>query len=390
MKGKTAFTADISDLVRVTGKKPKPGGGGGGGSMEEVKDISDEGDDQDGQEGEGDKDGDQDGQEGEGGSALDDKDGDKDGKKGGSGKGKGKGPSDGDVTIILPAGQTVDTAGGGDMLTEEEAKQVKQLKGSDKANQKPLSVEELKKSLEEAKKTEQMETRQNKSGQPGKGFGGRRVGVPADYPTKTDWARALINLLNKETPGPATWAKPHTKTFGMSMGGTKVMIPGRGKEKSIGKFIAAIDTSGSINDAILNGFLSDLRKAFLSFQTSKTFGCKIILWADGPYEDSPVFKATEFEKCKNWVSSHVVSGGTSITPVINHIDKNYKFPEYVGVVWFTDGEVETPPKLPDMFNIFVINGFISGWVKTFLAWLKTQKPKGKPVDILRTKYGFRD
>jgi len=375
-----AFTSDIGDLVRVTAKKPQKGQGGGG-KGEEVKNLYDERDDADSQDGDGEsqegdgdsQDGDGESQEGDGGS--------QDGKGGKDGKGKGKIP-----TISLPAGQTVEN----DMLTEEEAAKVNKLKGSDKPNQKPMSIDDLKKAIENAKNAEQMEIKQKQSGQPGKGFSGRRVGIPADFPTKNDWARALINLLNKETPGPATWAKPHTKTFGMKIGGTHVMIPGRGKEKSIGKFIAAIDTSGSIDDAILNGFMSDLKKVFDTFRTSASFGCSIVLWADGPYATSPVFKANEFSKCMQWVNNSVIAGGTSITPTIQYIDNNYKFPETVGVVWFTDGEVETPPKLPDMYNIFVINGHISQWVKTFYEWLKTQKPKGKAVEILRTKYGYRD
>jgi predicted metal-dependent peptidase len=176
----------------------------------------------------------------------------------------------------------------------------------------------------------------------------------------------------------------------MKLGGTPVMIPGTTQKKDIGKIIVAIDTSGSISDSIINGFLSELRRIFTTFTGSKTFAVKVILWADKPYADSKDFSAKEFAQLSSWVNENVKWGGTSINPVMELINAKYN-KQYVGVVWFTDGQVERLDQpLPDTFHFVVINGFISSLVTDFVADMKRLKPSGKDVTFLRTSYGYND
>lgn len=265
------------------------------------------------------------------------------------------------------------------------------LPGSEQQNAKPMSVEDIKKALEEAQKHEAMEIHDKTSSDPGKGMGGRRVAVPADFPVATDWARVLINLLNKSSPGPSSWSKVHKRTFGSKFGGTPIMIPGRKPQKEIGHIIVAIDTSGSITDNIVNGFLSELRRVFEIFKSSQTFGCKIILWSGAPYAESKTFSSREFDEMHKWSIANLASGGTAIDPVVQKINSMTDISQFVGTVWFTDGEInDLKTKFADMDQIFVINGFITGWVKKFLEDVKVAMPQGKHPTLVQTSYGYRD
>jgi predicted metal-dependent peptidase len=166
------------------------------------------------------------------------------------------------------------------------------------------------------------------------------------------------------------------------------MIPGRDKKQDIGKIIVAIDTSGSIDDVIVGGFLSELRRIFETFKTSQSFACKVILWADGPYAVSEDFKINQFNQLKQWVFSSFVSGGTSIDPVVKLLNGIKNISEYVGTVWFTDGQIgDLNSRLPDNFNIFVINGFQSDYTRQFFSDLKKFKPS-KQITIVKTSYGL--
>jgi len=270
---------------------------------------------------------------------------------------------------------------------DKDTGEIKGLAGSNERGKTPLTKEQIKDALQRAQEAEATE-QAGGSGNPGKGLGGRRVAVPTDFPTKTDWARLMINLLSKTKVGPPTFTKPHKRTFGQKLGGTPLMIPGRDKEQDIGKIIVAIDTSGSISDEIIGGFLSELRRIFETFKTSQSFACKIILWADGQYAISEDFKTNQFDKLKQWVFSNVVSGGTSIDPVVKYINSLPNLNEYVGTVWFTDGQIgDLQTRLPNNFNIFVINGFEAEYTRQFFSDLKKFKP-AKQITVVKTSYGY--
>jgi len=373
-----AFRANINDLQKVKiGQKAKPGQRGQPGS-DKFKILSDEESDNEPSDGEGEP-SDSQGEPSEGE---------------GQGEGQESQPAPGSVPTINQGGKAVpiidiipDSTTVDEMFDSPE-----KLAGSDAAGDamgrgsKPVMTrEEMKKAIDQANKDQAMEIKNAGQGR-GEGMGSKRIGVPGDFPTKTDWSTLLKNLLQKYQVGPPSYTQIHKRTFGMKLGGTPVMIPGSTKKKDIGKIIVAIDTSGSISDAIMNGFLSELKKIFITFADSKTFAVKVILWADGPYADSPDFTAKEFSKLASWTNSNFVSGGTSIEPVIKYINKNYNG-KYIGVVWFTDGQVEDiSTQLPDAFHFVLINGFVADLVKQFVIDMKRLKPRGKDVTFLRTDY----
>lgn len=360
-----AFKANISDLQKVKIGKKSPSGGGGGPSPSNVKILPDDEGDDEGKDSES--------------------------KEGKDGQGE---PAPGSIPTISTKGGAapiIDIIPEGKTF-EEVHGDAEILPGSDgepggKGGKPGMSREDMKKAIDQANKDQAAEIREAGKTR-GAGIGGKRVGVPGDFPTKTDWARILKNLISETRPGKASFSKIKKSTFGQSFGGAgPIMIPGRGVVKDIGKIIVCIDTSGSISDAIMNGFLSELKKIYSAFAGSQTFAIKIILWADGPYADSPNFGSKDFNKLKQWANQHFVSGGTSMDPVIQLIRSKYDAGDYVGNVWFTDGQVEDlKTSLPNAFQFVVINGFEAGMVKQFVSDMQHLKNPTKKLIFLRTDY----
>lgn len=352
------FEGNISDLKKlVKPSKGQSGSSGKGGSPSNVMPVGDPSD-QDGDQGE-----DQ-------------------GQKPGQGQGPGQKTAD----IELPKGQTVTEDLPPDGKIEGEG-----LKGSDKPNSKPLTEQEIKETIERANAAQELDEKrkaQEREEGIGKGRGGRRRMLPGDLAEKKNWKNILKELMVKRVEGSKTYSRVPSKS--LSLRGQGVVLPGNLEELDIGSIMVCIDTSGSTSDEILNGFLSDLKNIFDTFKVSKTFGVKVILWADGPYKISETFKGRQFEQCKEWVNSNLESGGTSIAPVIdvsNALIKQNK--KIIGQVWFTDGEIDDLKPLPNVFQLFVINGYLGEFNKKFIMDVKSPQyaPPGKPVKIVRTNYG---
>lgn len=281
----------------------------------------------------------------------------------------------------------VDVIPEGSSLEEMFGPDAEVLDGSDQQNDTPKDAKELKKAAEQADKNAKIEQASESGGAPGSGVGGRRVVHPDLFPVKTDWAGILINLLKTTVKGPPSWAKIPPKTFGMKVGGTRIVRPGRTEKVEIGKIALAIDTSGSISTKMLTGFLSDTKRIFTTFVGSSSFAVTVLLWSDGPYAISKEFKINEFEPLKKWVMENVHSGGTSISRVIDAINNIRTIRDYVATVWFTDGEIwDLDKPLPNMDNIIVIQGYQSESTRTFMRAVDKYRPKGKKITLVRTNY----
>lgn len=356
------FQSNLSDLKKLIKPTQGQGGGQGGGPPPPNVMPVDDGD-------KGDQDQDQDqGQPGDKGQDQD----------------QGAGPRTADIE--LPEGQTVTRDLPPDGKIEGEG-----LKGSDKPNSKPLTEQEIKETIERANAAQELdEKRKAQDGEEGigRGRGGKRRLLPGDLAEKKNWKNVLKELMIKRVEGNKTYSRVPSKS--LSLRGQGVVLPGNLEELDIGSILVCIDTSGSIGDAILNGFLSDLKNIFDTFKVSKTFGVKMILWNDGPYKISEMFKGREFEQCKEWINSNLEDGGTAIAPVIdvsNALIKQNK--KIIGQVWFTDGAIGDLKPLPNVFQLFVINGYLSDFNKQFIIDVKSPQyaPPGKPVKIVRTNYG---
>lgn len=359
------FEGNISDLKKLV----KPSKGKGGGSGQPPSNVMPVGEPQD------------DGDEQE----QDQSEGQDQGQK--PGQGQGSGPRTADIE--LPKGQTVTRDLPPDGKIEGEG-----LKGSDKPNSKPLTEQEIKETIERANAAQELDEKrkaQEREEGIGQGRGSRRRILPGDLAEKRNWKNILKELMVKRIEGNRTYSRVPSKS--LSLRGQGVVLPGNLEDVDIGSIMVCIDTSGSISDEILNGFLSDLKNIFDTFKASKTFGVKMILWSDGPYKISEMFKGRQFEQCKEWTNTNVKSGGTAIAPVIdvsNTLIKQNK--KIIGQVWFTDGEIGDLKPLPNVFQLFVINGYLGEFNKTFIMKVKSPQyaPPGKPVKIVRTNYGSKN
>ena len=282
---------------------------------------------------------------------------------------------------IIPEGKSIQ-----DMFGQD----AKPLAGSDGVGKKALTREDLKKAIEKAQEKADKESGDAPGMKGvGKGMGGRRHVEPDIFPVKTDWAGILINLLKKEKPGPTSYSKIHRKTFGSKIGGRIIIKPGTTTKPDIGKVVVAIDTSGSITSEILTGFMSDLKRLFNQFQSSKSFAVTVVLWSDGPYNSSKEFNSSEFNALRTWIVTNAQSGGTSISTVIDFIKTSIPKlkTDYVATIWFTDGEVYDLNKpLPDMDNVFVLQGHDSNARAGFLASVQKFRPKNKKITTVKTDY----
>jgi hypothetical protein len=384
------FTGNMSDLVKVKrGQRGEPGDPNDGDDSHIIPDDQDQGDDQgqDGQDGQDGKPG-QPGKPGQGGM------GGKPGPPGQSGPpgqpgqgGQGQpipidlkgNPSP--IVDIIPSDKELK-----DMFKDAEA-----LKGSEKGRDKPMDNEAKKAALDNAaqKEADERDIKKAQSGQEsggkgaGTGRGGSRGSINADFPTKTNWLDTLISAVKKTKPGKFSYSVLNKKAMT-----SQLQRQGRSTEPAIGKIVVAIDTSGSISSEIVNKFLSEIRQIYKTFKSSKTFGVKVILWTSGPYAESPVFNSQQFEALKKWVNSNLATGGTAISDVVKRINNFKDISQYVATIWFTDGQVydlDTP--LPNMLNIFVINGYQSGATRDFFKAVATYKPPGKDkVKFARTDF----
>lgn len=375
------FKSNISNLkpVKIGGQGPPSSGGGSKDYHVLPPDDQDDSDkDQD-----SDQDSDQD-------IDQDDQAGDKSGDKDGSGDDSNDNGQPSKVEIKGNPKPIVDVIPEDKSLQEMFGADANALDGSDKGRPVSMTKEELKKAIERAKQNTDIEQSAGE-GKPGvgKGMGGKRMVDSDIFPVKTDWAAILMNLLKKSRPGPPSFSKIHKKTFGVRYSGKPVMRPGRTSEPEIGRIVVAIDTSGSISNRIITGFLSDLRRLFSQFKSSETFAVKILLWSDGIYNASPEFDSSEFKSASSWVLNNVRSGGTSISNVIDYINTsipNLKS-QYVATIWFTDGEISDLNKpLPDMDNIFVLQGYNSSLRTSFLNDVQKYRPKNKKITVVRTDY----
>lgn len=223
---------------------------------------------------------------------------------------------------------------------------------------------------------------------PNEGGSGRGSGLDAwfrnavtnlDKP-EVDWKKTLKRFWDsiREVYDPSRdYKNPPFKIAGSSARDIEIYIP-RGKyvRENVASIVVAVDTSGSIGD-------EELRKCI-----SEVFGMlniggfnsivRVLLWHTSVYFDSgpisSIDKGAQAQTLAN-IRKAAASGGTTISCVAEYIDKNAKawsqkkvLPR--GIVYFTDGEVESGRfALPKIFGenknkyLFFIIGLSGGSAK---------------------------
>lgn len=111
-----------------------------------------------------------------------------------------------------------------------------------------------------------------------------------------------------------------------------------------GKFILVIDTSGSIDEQLLNDFGGEMQSILSEVAEN------VIVY----YVDTKIQKIDEFEQDEEMVLQAKGRGGTDFKPAFDHIEKNGV--DCAALVYFTDGECNSFPNDPGFPVLWGIYG----------------------------------
>lgn len=150
-----------------------------------------------------------------------------------------------------------------------------------------------------------------------------------------DWRTELRKFIQTVVHTKYDWTKPNQKYTPLGM-----YIPKR-HNKEIGRIVVAIDTSGSIDNKLLDSFLSEV-SAIL--QDNPTATVKF-LSCDAECHDGPELTADDTpinEKKLDLIGG----GGTDFAPVFKFVEENFIEPPKC-LIYFTDLYGDFPKDAPD-------------------------------------------
>lgn len=159
--------------------------------------------------------------------------------------------------------------------------------------------------------------------------GGLRGGVDAALAPKVDWKAVLREFVSQVARNDYSWTTPNRRFIHAG-----IYLPGMRSEE-LGDVVVALDTSGSIDDAMLASFLSETAAILEAFDCNMT----II------YHHSDVYRVQQWRSTDGpLVLEPTESGGTSHVPVFDYIAREGLNP--AAVVCLTDMASEFPPSDP--------------------------------------------
>jgi predicted metal-dependent peptidase len=145
---------------------------------------------------------------------------------------------------------------------------------------------------------------------------------------KIDWKQVLQDFIHTVVQGKdyATWRKPNRRYLAQGL-----YMPSTIAE-SVGELVIGIDTSGSIDDATLSRFLSELVGIVKTTPPERVH----LLWWDTIVQKHDIFMPDEYD---NMIAKlkPAGGGGTSVTCVTEYIKQQQLNP--VAVINFTDGHL---------------------------------------------------
>lgn len=192
--------------------------------------------------------------------------------------------------------------------------------------------------------------------QRGIGAGGPRSLSKKIFETKTNWKNLLRNFLSGMEKTRPTWSKPKKRAFASGY-----YAPGLRKEYTKIEVVVAIDTSGSISDNTIALFSSEIMNIVKAYPKVQM---KIILWHSNVYADIDLdaAKSSSRQIIDALQNLPYEGGGTTLSSVKDYTDQKYPNKKFNGLIVFTDGHIESDPRLIDTKNkLFLI---IEGGSKT--------------------------
>lgn len=147
---------------------------------------------------------------------------------------------------------------------------------------------------------------------------------------KADWRAILASFVRDRASEDYSWTRPNRRFLG-----TGVILPSLYSEQ-MGEIVVAVDTSGSIDEALLGRFASELRSAVEQVNPSAVHVV---------YCDTAVRKVDTYERGADIVVSATGGGGTDFRPVFKHVAREGWNPACM--VFFTDTYGAFPTEAPE-------------------------------------------
>lgn len=160
---------------------------------------------------------------------------------------------------------------------------------------------------------------------------------------KVNWKALLRSFIVGSTIVKTDWSRPSRR-----LGGGSFFHPRKYSEKNELQAVVAIDTSGSISDAVLKTFLTEVMNIIKS-NRGKDIKMTVCLWdtsvSDSFDLDTKKMPTSQIEA--GLMNMKATGGGTDLSSVAKFLEKkNPGKPIKGGLLVFTDGHVEENPILP--------------------------------------------
>ena len=164
--------------------------------------------------------------------------------------------------------------------------------------------------------------------------------------TQISWRAVLAQYLSMSGRDDYSWQRPSRRSGDVAANQFEVMWPSLRSHS--GDVYVALDTSGSVSEADLSGFLAELNAIKAASKVRVTlFACDMQLAPDAPW----VYEVWEPLKLPDNIDG---GGGTSFTPVFDWIEKSGHKPD--SLVYFTDAVGAFPKHAPEYPVMWLVKG----------------------------------
>jgi predicted metal-dependent peptidase len=163
--------------------------------------------------------------------------------------------------------------------------------------------------------------------------------------TKTDWKAITRKFVGGIPRIEKTWDRP-SRRYWTSTG---LYMPSEKSIKDSLDLVVAVDTSGSISTTQIHTFLNEIVTLAAS---RKNIKLKVLFWMDSVYAsldlDSKLMSLSQMQTKFREMGIRN-DGGTTISSVKSYLEKE-GIKKIEGMIYFTDGYVESNPQIPNVKN----------------------------------------
>jgi predicted metal-dependent peptidase len=146
---------------------------------------------------------------------------------------------------------------------------------------------------------------------------------------RIDWRESLSRFLTETAPNDYTWTKPSPRYLH-----SRIYLPSLESEET-GSVILLVDTSGSIDEKMINQFAAEVQEITATFQIA----LKVI------YVDADIQGVQDIDPDETVTLKPQGGGETDFRPGFEYIDQEDLQPK--AVIYLTDGLCDSFPEIPD-------------------------------------------